>query len=31
MVNKIIDYTPGTDGTTKVELIQIWNQDWPNE
>ena len=27
IVNKIIDYTPGIDGTTKVELIQIWNPD----
>lgn len=27
MVNKIIDYMPGTDGTTKVELVQIWNPD----
>ena len=31
MVNKIIDYTPGTDGPTKVELIQLWNPDWINE
>lgn len=27
IVNKIIDYTPGVSGPTKVELIQIWDPD----